>query len=210
MHDVTALEPTRKSHDTRAGRKRFSKIDGQFAARLIDMLRSPAWCVLSLSAHRVLDRIEIELADHGGNGNGKLPVTFDDFVRYGIDRHAIAPAIRECVALGFLEVTEIGRAGNAEFRKPNLFRLTYKHTHYAEPTHEWKKVAAQDAASIARDARRAPRSPKQNSGGGKRQKPVGTTLTENANSIVANPPLRGIVVKPPLLSISQEGQPHDS
>ena len=30
-----------------------------------------------------LDRVEIELADHGGVDNGKLPVTFDDFVRYG-------------------------------------------------------------------------------------------------------------------------------
>jgi hypothetical protein len=46
------------------------------------MIKSPAWSVLSLSARRVLDRIEIEHADHGGNDNGRLPVTYDDFERY--------------------------------------------------------------------------------------------------------------------------------
>lgn len=55
-----------------APRKRNS-IDGQFQPRLIEMLESPASRVLSLSAHRVLDRIAIELGHHGGNDNGKLP-----------------------------------------------------------------------------------------------------------------------------------------
>jgi hypothetical protein len=43
------------------------------------MLESAAYCELSLSARRVLDRIEIELAKHGGVENGRLPVTYDDF-----------------------------------------------------------------------------------------------------------------------------------
>ena len=102
-------------------RIRRTTIGGQFAPRRIDMLRSPAYCVLSLSARRILDRIEIELADHGGSDNGKLPITYDDFVKYGLHRHAIGPAIRELVMLGFVEITEAGRAGNAEHRKPNLF-----------------------------------------------------------------------------------------
>jgi hypothetical protein len=79
---------------------RRNRIGGQFAPRTIEMIRSPAWRVLGLSARRVIDRIEIELADHGGTDNGKLPVTYDDFVRYGIHRHAIAPGIREAEALG--------------------------------------------------------------------------------------------------------------
>ena len=66
------------------------------------MLRCPAYSVLSLSGRRVLDRIEIEMADHGGTDNGKLPVTYDDFERYGIHRHCIGPAIREVVALALL------------------------------------------------------------------------------------------------------------
>ena len=76
------------------GRRKRTRIDGQFAARDIKMLESHAFRELSLSARRVLDRLEIELAHHGGMDNGKLPVTYDDFQRYGIDRHAIAPAIR--------------------------------------------------------------------------------------------------------------------
>src|SRR5258708_4857205 len=101
-----------------------NKISGQFSAHLVEMLESPAYRTLSLSARRVLDRIEIELAHHGGEDNGKLPITFDQFQEYGMDRHAIAPGIREAVALGFLDITEKGRAGNAEHRAPNLFRLT--------------------------------------------------------------------------------------
>jgi hypothetical protein len=58
---------------------RRNKIGKQFAPRTIEMLESPAHRVLSLSARRVIDRIEIELAHHGGMDNGKLPVTFEQF-----------------------------------------------------------------------------------------------------------------------------------
>jgi hypothetical protein len=138
----------------RASRKNW--IGEQFAPRTIRMLRSPAYCVLSLSARRVLDRIEIEMADHGGTDNGKLPVTYDDFEQYGIHRHAIGPAIREVVALGFIEITEHGRAGNAEWRKPNLFRLTYRQTKY-EPTNDWEKIKTPEEAEALAKAARVPR-----------------------------------------------------
>src|SRR5215470_13177670 len=115
--------------------RRRNTIAEQFMVRTIRMLESPAYRALSLSAHRVLSRIEVELGHHGGTDNGKLPVTYDDFVKYGVDRHAISAAIREAVALGFLEITEQGRAGNAEFRSPNKFRLTYAYTSGVKPTH---------------------------------------------------------------------------
>jgi hypothetical protein len=119
------------------------------------MIKSPAWSVLSLSARRVLDRIEIEHADHGGNDNGRLPVTYDDFERYGIHRHAIRAAIQETVALGFAEITERGRAGNAEFRSPHKFRLTYFHQGRAPPTNEWQRIKTpEDAEALAKAARR--------------------------------------------------------
>jgi hypothetical protein len=133
---------------------RFTKLTEQFAARPIRMLRSPAFRALSLSGRRVLDRLEIEFADHGGTDNGKLPVTYDDFKEYGIHRHAIAPAIRENAVLGFAQVTEPGRAGNAEWRKPNLFRLTYRSTDNGPPTHEWDRIETdQQARELARAAR---------------------------------------------------------
>ena len=135
-------------------RKRRTTIGGQFAPRLIEMLESPAYRVLSKSAHRILARLEIELAHHGGKDNGRLPVTFEDFQNYGIDRHAIAPAIRECEGLGFIAITEHGRAGNAEFRSPNKFRLTYRPTERAEPPDDWRRVkTVEDARNLAYEAR---------------------------------------------------------
>ena len=139
-----------------ASRKR-NQIDGQFNARLIEMIESPAYRVLSLSAHRVMDRIAIELAHHGGNDNGKLPVTYEHFMEYGIDRQAIAPAIRELEALGFVEVTQRGRPSAGEFRWPNLFRLTWINSKSSNhPTHEWRRIVSLDAAELlARSARKA-------------------------------------------------------
>jgi hypothetical protein len=145
-------------------RRRRTKIEGQFAWRLVEMLNSPAFRVLSLSAHRVLTRLEIELGKHGGTENGRLPCTYDDFVDFGIHRHAIAPAIREVIALGFVEITEHGRAGNAEYRSPNKFRLTYRHTSDgAEPTNNWRRIKEFDHALVlAEEARKPLRRPRKN------------------------------------------------
>jgi len=191
------------------GRRRRTQIDGQFAARLIQMLESPPYRQLSLSARRVLDRLEIELGHHGGMDNGRLPVTFDNFQRYGIDRHAIAPAIRELVALGFIEITEHGRAGNADWRSPNRFRITYKHTKDAGPTHEWKRIqTAERARAKAREARE-PVAARSSTARSKNKSPVG----ENTDHSEGTPhllPVReslttGTGDKPTLLSISRGG-----
>ena len=136
---------------------RKNKIAGQFSARTIEMMEAPAFQVMSLGAHRVLARLEIEHAHHGGNDNGKLPVTFDQFAAFGIDRHAAARGVREVCALGFAEITECGRAGNAEWRRPNLFRLTYRPVDRAAPTDEWKGIKTiEQAEMIAQNARRTP------------------------------------------------------
>jgi hypothetical protein len=163
-----------------------TSINGQFAPRTIDMLRSPAYCILSLSARRVLDRLEIELADHGGKDNGRLPVTYADFHHYGIDRHAIAPAIREVQALGFVEITRHGRAGNAEFRSPSLYRITYRHCKRYQPTDEWRRIGEADAKSIATAARRT--SKKQKASVGKRPFSDGETHTETPLAPVGKTP----------------------
>jgi hypothetical protein len=192
------------------GRRRRTQIEGQFAPRLIEMLRAPAHSVLSLSGRKVLDRIEIELAEHGGAYNGKLPVTFEDFCHFGINRGQIAPAIRECVALGFIEITEHGRAGNSEFRRPNVFRLTYRDVDSgAKPTHEWRRITTVEQAKIiARRARETrtdagpARSKNQKAGAGKRTISMPKTSTENLDSIPQKPALHGIPQKPALLSIS--------
>jgi hypothetical protein len=83
-----------------------------------------------------------------------LPVSYDDFVEYGIHRHSISPGIRELAALGFIEVMRRGRAGNAEYRRASEFRITYRPVASAAPTHEWERITslaqAESAAASAR------------------------------------------------------------
>ena len=100
--------------------------DQQWSWWTIEMLGSPAYRALSVSAHRVIARIRMEFGNHGGQDNGKLPVTYRDFHAYGIHPNAISPAIREAVALGWIRITEYGVASNAEFRKPTKFALTHQ------------------------------------------------------------------------------------
>src|SRR5262249_10890247 len=90
----------RERQGPRMNKKR--QIDGNYVPHTREVLEAPAWRVLSLSGHRVLDRLEIEHLRHGGKDNGELPVTFNNFEAYGIHRHAIAPALRECAALGLV------------------------------------------------------------------------------------------------------------
>jgi hypothetical protein len=121
------------------------------------MLRSPAWRVLSLTAHRILSRIEIEFGNHGGRDNSKLPVTFANLRDFGIRNcDDIARGIRELRALGFVELTRPGRAGNGEFRAPNLFRLTYLPAYGKAPTQEWRQFEAVETAEQAAQKSRKP------------------------------------------------------
>jgi hypothetical protein len=136
--------------------RRRNRIAEQFAPRTIRMLESPAYRALSLSAHRVLSRIEIERAHHAGHDNGKLPVTYNQLVEYGVHRDAIPAALRELEALGFIEVTERGRAGNAEWRRPSLYRLTYHYVDRAAPTNEWERIQTQEEAAVIARAARLP------------------------------------------------------
>lgn len=138
-----------------AGAARFkkNKFAEQFAGREISLLRSPAFRVLSLTAHRILFRLEIELAQHGGTGNGSLPCTYEHFVEYGLERDAIPPALRELEALGFIGIVP-GAAGNTVHKRPSLFRLTYKHTEKNAATDEWRRIKSDEQAiAIARNAR---------------------------------------------------------
>jgi hypothetical protein len=121
------------------------------------MLESPAHRALSLSARKILDRLEIELYRHGGKPeeNGCLPCTFNHFVEFGIERHAIGPAIRELVALGFVEITRKGCAGNAGYRQSTWYRLTYRHAGSDKRiTDEWRRIETPEEAETSAKAAR--------------------------------------------------------
>jgi hypothetical protein len=133
-----------------AGRKRRTKIEGQWVAYTREMIESPAYRVLSLQARKILRRLEIEHCSHGGAENGRLPCTYDDFVRYGCWRKGITEALIEACALGFVRIISIGKRPYGDVPgRPSTYRLTYLHTHDGAATHEWKKI---ESIEMARDA----------------------------------------------------------
>jgi hypothetical protein len=128
--------------------------NNNFVMHSAAMLKSPAFRVLSLSARKILSCIEIEHCNHAGKDNGKLPVTHENYRRFGIHHHAIGPALREVVALGAVEITQQGIAGNADHHRPNLFRLTYLPTGDKPATDEWRRITTiKEAKAIAASAR---------------------------------------------------------
>jgi hypothetical protein len=126
----------------------------------VELLESPAYRATGFAARKALERIEIEHAHHGGNDNGRLPVTYADFEEWDIHPNYIAPAIRELVALGLIEVTQKGYGGKEGDRKPSLYRLAYRPAWDAarsgDGTHEWRKIKTrEEAEAIAAAARKA-------------------------------------------------------
>lgn len=119
----------------------------------------PAYRALNLSEHRIIARIRIELAHHGGRDNGKLPVTFQNFRQYGVRWESIAPSIRAAEALGFIRVTRYGQASTGEFRIATLFALTHLPTNddQVAATDDWRKIETiEEAMAVAETARKAP------------------------------------------------------
>ena len=134
--------------------KRRSALAENWISYPRSMLESCAFHALGHTATRVMRRIEIEHLAHGGAENGKLIVTYDQFEKHGIRRNSVGPAIRELVALGFLEITEkgIASAGNG---RPNRFRLTYVNVKSREqPTNEWRRaMTIEEAGRLVKEAR---------------------------------------------------------
>jgi hypothetical protein len=85
-------------------------------------MESPA-CGLSINAKRIMDRLLIENWRHCSQGNEKLRVSYGQFVGHGVGRRHIAPALRELVKAGLLEICGGERTG--KFDGPNRYRITF-------------------------------------------------------------------------------------
>jgi hypothetical protein len=146
--------------DGRTIRRNVIPKGSQWSWWTVEMLESPAYRALNLSEHRIIARIRLELARHGGRDNGKLPVTFRDFQEYGVRWNSIAPAIRAAEALGWIRVTQHGVASSeAEFRIPTKFALTHLATDDADKavTNDWQRIKTiEEAEAVAKEARKNP------------------------------------------------------
>ena len=108
-----------------------------YVKRRLCLIESPAMAELTLAAHRVLLRLEIELLKHAGKNNGALIVTYNDFEQFGVRRKSVAFAIRLLVKVGLVTITDRGWRA-AEHGRPAKYRLTYLPAYGKPPTDEWE------------------------------------------------------------------------
>jgi hypothetical protein len=131
-------------------RRNVNSILKNFIAHAREFRESPAWGALPDNARRVLDRLELEHMRHGGSENGKLPVTYSDFVKAGIRRASVSLAIRQCEKLGFVEITKRGGRSISDVRCPSHYRLTYVFGRSNSiPSDEWKRIKTDEEAREA-------------------------------------------------------------
>jgi hypothetical protein len=147
-------------------RRARNSIGECWIAHTKDMRESLAWQLLPDNARRILDRLELEHMRHGAGENGKLPCTYSDFASAGIRRASVSLAIRQCVRLGFLKITNQGGRSISNQRWPSLYLLTYVTGCKSSPapTHDWRSIKTTDdarqalaTAAIERDHRTQPR-----------------------------------------------------
>jgi hypothetical protein len=142
------------------GRKyRRNSIGGQFTSHRVDMVASPAWRALSLSARKCLERIELELAKHGGN-NGDLPVTQRDFIAHGVSGARVKAALAELIAFGFIEMTPGYGCQSPLYGRSARFRALSCASRDGPPPENWKRFKTDAEAkamskAVLAEARRA-------------------------------------------------------
>lgn len=101
---------------------------------------------MNLSARMVVERIALEHLGHGGANNGRLVVTYDNFVKHGIRRASIALAIEQARALGWIQVVERGRS-YGEAHTPSLYALTWLPTLDGKAaSNRWKAISTDERA----------------------------------------------------------------
>jgi len=125
-------------------------------------LESIARRQLTLAEYQCLDVIAIELMRHGGKyaESGGIPIEYETFIKFGVHKDAVAPALRGLEALGFIRVTKRGRGGNASYRLtaeycPTFLKARDHVNNEARPTDEWREWESKpgDIGQAAKEAR---------------------------------------------------------
>jgi hypothetical protein len=91
-----------------------------------EIMESGAFRALSINGRRALDRIMIEHMRHAGQENGRLKVTWDDFVKFGISRRLVGHALGEVISAGMVAIEIPGRRIRyGQPGDPTQYRLTW-------------------------------------------------------------------------------------
>ena len=114
----------------------------------LDLIASPAWRNRSIHCRRLIDFLEREHLQHGGNDNGSLIATYSQLEVEGISRKSIHGAIQEAERRGLIAIERGGRKG-AVMNELNRFRLTYLWSRtrkdgvwsWYEPSDNWREYA---------------------------------------------------------------------
>jgi hypothetical protein len=90
----------------------------------IEVMESPAWCGLSINARRIMDRLLTENMRHKGEANGRLRVSYQQFIGHGLPSpNSVTDATKELTTASLLDVTKSPPMG--AFKGPNLYRITF-------------------------------------------------------------------------------------
>lgn len=110
----------------------------------IEMLGTPTWAALSITARRILDALMSEQMSHAGRENGNLAVTYRQLEALGVTKADIPKGLLELQICGFVRLTHQGLrvAGGGE---PSRYALTWLPTMKGTPqaelaTDDWRGV----------------------------------------------------------------------
>jgi hypothetical protein len=105
-------------------KKRDRLVAGHFTPVPASLFASTAWEAMSPTAMRIFGLMAGADADVH-SGDGRVGFAYDDFVKRGVDRHAIAPALRELVEAGIIKRVWKGHGGEtAASSSVSFYRLT--------------------------------------------------------------------------------------
>jgi hypothetical protein len=125
-------------------RSRPNTIQGQFRYHTIDFVASPVWRALSLSERKILDRIDLELASHGGRDNGDLIITRRDFADFGVSPKAQLRGIAGLVALGPIKWMPGHASPDPAHGRAARFGILYRSTLNGPSEEQWRRFKTID------------------------------------------------------------------
>lgn len=135
------------SRSRKMGRRTNHPPDGAaWIWHTVELLASPAWRTQSINCRRLINFLEVEHLNHGGNENGSLLAPYGQLVGFGVGRRLIHGSIAEAEQRGLVRVDRGGRRG-VVMTEVNRFRLTYMWSRkkisgfwdWTPPTDDWKQ-----------------------------------------------------------------------